>query len=645
MTQAIHTRSLFDRLRGLSPLGPIVGKELRTMARRKRNYLLRVAYLGVLLAIMLIAWIDTAYRSYAIEPGVVQRAQQQAELGQLFFGIFALFSVVAMHLIGPVLTSTAIGSERLGKTLNVLLMTPMTTWQIVSGKLFSRLLAAFTLIGLSLPVLAVVRLLGGIDSEDIFGVVGLCAATAASSAALGLLLSTWLNRSYAVILMAYFAQGIIYLLLPLLCVLYLAATARTNGPSQQQMTTLYKVLSVSNPVMTTSVHVSGMGTRGLSVPWSYAIAGQCVMALGLVTLSSLLLRRQIRKEGGAAVTLSALPAHRPIEPPALLDNSGVAPAVLSLAAAHTLGPARAARLVGDNPVLWRELRRPLATRRWQRVAMSIVVMVFLLTTYALLAANGGLDEREAHIGYALVFQTILALLLCVLSATVISGEKESDTWTLLIAAPLLGKTIVLGKLLGVARRALWPTLLIFGHFLLFTIFGVVSIWALLTVVWVTLTFNVVWVATGVYLSLKLRRATTAVVLNLVLGVAVYAGVPIVLSVVSSLFPGDNYDYDAPWRHPEEAVWYYVPHWYLGTSISGLHSPTLDERVRMPLTRKSEPAIDYLWVMFLSGLAQVGVAALIVYWMTSRFDSIVGRAPQRFSGKLFSPGNRKSANAQ
>ena len=69
---------------------------------------------------------------------------------------------------------------------SVLLMTPINGWQIVAGKLFSRLLTALLLIGLSLPVLALVRLLGGVELGQMFGVICLCAVTALFGAAVGL---------------------------------------------------------------------------------------------------------------------------------------------------------------------------------------------------------------------------------------------------------------------------------------------------------------------------------------------------------------------------------------------------------------------------------------------------------------------------
>src|SRR5688500_16013787 len=151
-----------------SPFGPIFGKELRITARRKRTYLLRVLYLGGLMLVLMAVW--ASVRSWGHQ-SVAMQAQQQAQLGETFFTAFAMFCVVTMAVIGPVLTSTAISSERLGKTMHVLLMTPITAWQIVAGKLFSRLLVALTLIGLSLPVLALVRLLGGVELSQMFGVI------------------------------------------------------------------------------------------------------------------------------------------------------------------------------------------------------------------------------------------------------------------------------------------------------------------------------------------------------------------------------------------------------------------------------------------------------------------------------------------
>src|SRR5947209_3004643 len=96
------------RLGSLSPLGPIFGKELRSTARKKRTYLLRFLYLGELLLILLAFYLPAQSCYYRYGGGVAQRAQQGAEVGATFFGIFCFFTLVSMCLIGPILTSTAI---------------------------------------------------------------------------------------------------------------------------------------------------------------------------------------------------------------------------------------------------------------------------------------------------------------------------------------------------------------------------------------------------------------------------------------------------------------------------------------------------------------------------------------------------------
>src|SRR3954469_15777267 len=86
----------------LSPFGPIFGKELRTAARRKRNYALRVAYLGGLFLFLLLAWAQTrAMYYYGAGWGAAARIQQQEMLGHQFFISFSMFSIIAMFLIGP----------------------------------------------------------------------------------------------------------------------------------------------------------------------------------------------------------------------------------------------------------------------------------------------------------------------------------------------------------------------------------------------------------------------------------------------------------------------------------------------------------------------------------------------------------------
>src|SRR5262249_48920459 len=142
-----------------------------------------------------------------------------------------------------------------------------------------------------------------------------------------------------------------------------------------------------------------------------------------------------------------------------------------------------------------------------------------------------LKDNDSQIGYGVVFQTIVTLVTCVIAATAIAQEKEGDTWTVLLASPLSGRSIVWSKAIGVARRLLWPMIGIIAPFLLFVMGGVISPTTFLTIVTVILTFNTVWIATGVALSLRMKKVTFAVIVNLAFPVMLYGALSLLLVVI------------------------------------------------------------------------------------------------------------------
>jgi hypothetical protein len=305
-----------------------------------------------------------------------------------------------------VLTSTAINEERLHKTFHVLLMTPITTWQIVAGKLFSRLLTAITLIGLSLPVLALVRLLGGVDIQQMFGVVCLCATVALASAALGLLLSVVISRAYGVILMAYLIGGIVYAFVPMLIFSYAAAYGARGA--MPWMSTISKF----NPFFCCGMIASGQ-MRIFATNWVPCVLLHLVLTGFLLLLSALLVRRVARREGDATAALTpAVPM--PVEALAEVDAANpqvdfsnavpvaAPPLPISYRAPGTgtvRKAKRANRDVSDNPVLWRELRRPLMVSTLQRVIGTIIILGLLALTYVAAWANKALDDNDSQIRF------------------------------------------------------------------------------------------------------------------------------------------------------------------------------------------------------------------------------------------------------
>jgi ABC-type transport system involved in multi-copper enzyme maturation permease subunit len=257
------------------------------------------------------------------------------------------------------------------------------------------------------------------------------------------------------------------------------------------------------------------------------------------------------------------------------------------------------------------------TQPWHSVAGASVSVVLLLVIYLVLHGDDLLGEVWTQAGFAWVFNVIVWVLTCVLSATAIAQEKESDTWTLLLTSPLRGGAIVWGKVLGIYRRMMWPAALIAVHFLAFTVAGVIHWQALLVTVWVLFSFNSVWVATGLYLSLRSRKVTFAVVVNLLGAVVMYLVAFFVLIVVGEFWGS----HDLP-----ILVGWYLPYFYLAEGITtnwshwNLYETTLPGRIQVS-------GDTFAMVVLVVGLIHLALSFLILQATATTFDRIVGRAPQ------------------
>jgi hypothetical protein len=176
--------------------------------------------------------------------------------------------------------------------------------------------------------------------------------------------------------------------------------------------------------------------------------------------------------------------------------------------------------------------------------------------------------------------------------------------------------LVTGKFLGVLRRMAWPFALVVAHFSAFTLCGVLSPWALAIVLWVTVAFIMPWIATGLYLSLRCKKVTTAVVVNLLLPVVAYAVAPMALAMLDSLTPG--------YGNHAELVLYYLPWWYLGEGVDRFHW-TFDWAATTYVGGQRVTLMEFVIYLVVAGLFQVAVSAVLLWWMAFRFNRLVKRA--------------------
>ncbi len=232
-SSSMQTTATANLLQFLSPLrlaGPILDKELRVTSRRRRLYVLRFAYVVALVLVVLQLWY-----SLLRSRGGGSGALQVSRLGEMGKGIVAMvvwFQFITGQILAAALLGDAISSEVRQRTLDVLMVTPVRSFQIVIGKLVSKLLQAASLLAISLPILAVVRVFGGVPWD--YAVAGLCvtASTGIFAGALSLTLSISNRHPYHAVLAVILWDMVVWGLLAAL----LMGLSQSGYLSQQRRT-------------------------------------------------------------------------------------------------------------------------------------------------------------------------------------------------------------------------------------------------------------------------------------------------------------------------------------------------------------------------------------------------------------------------
>ncbi len=491
--------------------GPIFDKEMRVSSRRRRNYVLRFLYVGLFTLLLGLIWAEVVpYHSTS-----AYQSSRMARAGQAIVGTILWFEFIAAQVIAIVMLSTSISDEIYHRTLGVLMTTPISSFQIVVGKLLSKLLQLVLLLAMSLPLLAIVRVFGGVSWDIVVG--GLCVVLATSLfvGSLSLFFSIFTRRAYSVILTTIATIGLLFAVLPLL-VVFLA-----YYPDKSPTMTFWRGLAYTNPYF-----IMGKLTESLYSTQNVGLtnwqAHCCVLAGAAILLSflSVILVRKtaLRQATGQTGLWLRRGARRP--------------------EANT-ACGRVRRVVGP-PVLWKECRVSLLGKHKTMTVLTWVAVLGLLGfTYWLFNREGVLDHDDIHIMYIVLFFMVGLLFTTVLPATCIASEKESQTWTLLLTTSISQRSILAGKFGGIVRRCAPVWTLLFGHVLAFTAVGYVHPLAILhlglIVAWVLVFLS----CTGLYFSARFKHTTTAVIANMGLAATLWAIMPLILVIIAVIGHDDD----------------------------------------------------------------------------------------------------------
>ncbi|MBI5726064.1 MAG: ABC transporter permease subunit, partial [Planctomycetes bacterium] len=449
--------------------GPILAKELRQASRRPWLMIVKTAYVLLLVILIFIACDETRHSDDAW--------QQMSYYGQALTRVIVWFQFVALQLIAVAAMSTSISDEVRRRTLVTLLSTPITPLQIVMGKLLSRLMTIAMLIGISLPVLAIMRVFGGVPWD--FLVRGLCITATAVlfAAAVSLFFSILCKHAYAVILLAMGSFLMLYFVLPFVAA-WLIHDSRWVKDASDEFFFAW-LMCIINPYYSMTVvtmeSFAGRAIMGsLSGPWGE----HCLTMLGLSALVlwrcvAMVRKKSMREGEGFVRSRKAAASPPPYQPPTRPVQQAISvhsPDSFNPGLAHDWAQkaaeaaqemhraenmlASAPRPVRGNPITWKETASPLFASRAARWIVLGLAGLVILTIYYIAGSAEEMHGRGFNIVMISVFLFLGLLTAGSVAAGSVSGEKEGSTLELLLTTQIRPWTIAWGKFAGSFRRSL-----------------------------------------------------------------------------------------------------------------------------------------------------------------------------------------------
>lgn len=425
-------------------LGPIFSREVVTVPRRAGHYAQRAALIGLLCILGVTTWQATIGFARDATLG------ETASFGLLLFQIVAFVQLLLTLFFATLSAASAVSQEKDRRTFVLLLLTDMRDYEIVLGKLLGALLPILSLLGVSVPVLALLLLLGGIDPEQVFQAVLVLVAAAVGAGSLGGLVALWRDKTYQAL-----ALSVLFLVLYICLSQGIATVGPAVAPGadwatiQAWLDPFVAMLSVLEPPI----------AGGSAIAPAY---GFVLVTLGFCAALNGVGIWKLRKWN---------PSGEPImqrEGPGIITDPESSEAVEAEKRARAHAAPGAVRQVWANPILWREVRTLAYGRRPLLVKFAFGIVLALILYFAVSELNRPGGRPVFAAAYGLVPVAVLSLLLVAAQAvTSITSERDGGALDVLLVTDVSPKEFVFGKLLGVlynTKEYIIPPLLLAGFY-------------------------------------------------------------------------------------------------------------------------------------------------------------------------------------
>jgi hypothetical protein len=418
-------------------LGPVFNREAVVVPKRAKTYLMRGVYVLALFLLLC--------TGYLVLDGArsLTTASDSARFGGWMFTLLAPLQLLVLSSLAAVGAASSVAQEKDRRTLLLLLLTRLSGFEVVVGKLFATLLSPLSMLLCGLPLFLVLPLLGGVSPQQVLGVFIVTTTTVFLAGSVGTVVGMWREKTF---------QSIALTVLLLLAIVgvgeILAAIMPVSESTLLAISPPRALFAAASPLAS----ISGATARGVVL----FVVVASVLSLAILLIGVLRVRvwnpsREVRLKAPEAENSEDV-------------ETNVAPESWKV---------RAPRRVWDNPILWREIRT------WAYGRKIVLIRVAFTLLFAVIAAavffqvkSGVAMEPAGRIGRALPSVTIpvaaigvISLVLVnALAVNAVTGERDGLALDLLLVTDLSPKEFVFGKLLGVLYVAkemiLLPVLLI-----------------------------------------------------------------------------------------------------------------------------------------------------------------------------------------
>ncbi len=501
------------------PFLALLRRELLTSLRRKRTYAMLAATMSLLMAALLLFL-------GGIAPAMQYNPGMQAQLTQIFLGLFSFLLFAAGALFMPALGGASICVEKQRESFPLLKMTLIRPSGIVAAKLLNAITIYLLIFIAAMPLVGLVFFFVGIEWAHFAVAFVLLLSSSVGCGAIGILCSAYFYRTTASLLFSYLGMLAFVGGLPgwlLLALIQLEMKVFRLYELDEYFDFLIEHMGAWSPIILLGFSAAPFGTLN-----RYDL----IFGLGLQVMAIAVFL------WGAARIL-----RRPVKPMKtkdieIIDNAAALEKRRKTFPYYLVDPSRRRRAIPDgrNPMLAKELQTGLLSSGAWRIRVFYVFGVISLAMAMPACVYQDSSDFQPLLALTILWQSVFIVLVAPAAiATALAKEHELHNMDMLRTSLLGSRRILQGKLFS-AFAAVSPLLL--ASFLgmlpaLVLIRNVEAFSAYLSGYGSMLIALFLTVCVGLFAAIFCRQTTTALVSSYLANIMVHLLVPLLTIVVYS----------------------------------------------------------------------------------------------------------------